>query len=179
MNLTNWRENLAQILSASAQHESFDHAAVQLVSRSAMDLAYHEASVYALEQGIRAAGTADKAVIDIIRSSGYQVQSTLEAADLISHLLCCYLTEYCQAVDLTDAFSSDASACSDDVERLAGSKQIELRLTDSEARMMLEALAALEEKWQTISASSDDGPAVAEHGGDLIELRLLIKKLRG
>ncbi|MEX0731437.1 MAG: hypothetical protein WD057_11640 [Aquisalimonadaceae bacterium] len=57
-------------------------------------------------------------------------------------------------------------------------KRIEMALVESEARLILEALTELEAKWATICETSDDEDEVADYGNDLIELRLLLDKVK-
>lgn len=48
-----------------------------------------------------------------------------------------------------------------------------LDLNFSEAKLVLEALQSLEEKWARICETSSDEDEVADYGNDLVELRLL------
>jgi hypothetical protein len=48
-----------------------------------------------------------------------------------------------------------------------------LDLTFSDAKLVLEALQLLEEKWALICETSSDEDEVADYGNDLVELRLL------
>ena len=57
-------------------------------------------------------------------------------------------------------------------------KQLELTLSESEAKIVLEALMKREEEMAKICRSSEDEDIVADTGSDLIELRLLLKPLR-
>lgn len=52
-------------------------------------------------------------------------------------------------------------------------KNFELSLVESEAKLLLEAVAELERKWLAICDSSTDDDEIADYGNDLIELRLL------
>lgn len=52
----------------------------------------------------------------------------------------------------------------------------ELRLTESELKIILEALTELETKMSTICDASED--KVADVGNDFIEIRLLLKPLK-
>ena len=49
-----------------------------------------------------------------------------------------------------------------------------LDLTFSDAKIVLEALQLLEEKWSKICDTSADEDEVADYGNDLIEVRLLL-----
>jgi hypothetical protein len=51
-------------------------------------------------------------------------------------------------------------------------------LSESDAKIILEALTSREREMTEICAMSDDEDLVAETGNDLIELRLLLKTLR-
>jgi hypothetical protein len=53
-----------------------------------------------------------------------------------------------------------------------------LELSESEAKIVLEALAARERQMAETCATSEDEDLVAEVGNDLIELRLLLNELR-
>ena len=57
-------------------------------------------------------------------------------------------------------------------------RQIELPLVAGEAQLILEALADLDAKWDRICDTSQDNDEVADYGNDLIELRLLIDKVK-
>ena len=57
-------------------------------------------------------------------------------------------------------------------------KQLELRLSESETKIVLEALLKREQEMIEICSSSPDEDLVADMGNDLIELRLLLKPLR-
>jgi len=57
-------------------------------------------------------------------------------------------------------------------------KQLELTLSESEAKIVLEALMKREEEMAEICRSSEDEDMVADTGNDLIELRLLLKPLQ-
>ena len=57
-------------------------------------------------------------------------------------------------------------------------KLLELTLTESEAKIVLEAMLKREEEMVQICRASDDEDLVADVGNDLIELRLLLKSLR-
>ena len=48
-----------------------------------------------------------------------------------------------------------------------------LDLNFSDAKLVLEALQSLEEKWARICETSSDEDEVADYGNDLVELRLL------
>lgn len=48
-----------------------------------------------------------------------------------------------------------------------------LDLAFNEAKLVLEALQSLEEKWARICETSTDDDEVADYGNDLVELRLL------
>jgi hypothetical protein len=53
-----------------------------------------------------------------------------------------------------------------------------VNLSESEARIVLESLAAREREMAEVCARSDDEDLIAETGNDLIELRLLLKSVR-
>jgi hypothetical protein len=53
-----------------------------------------------------------------------------------------------------------------------------LDLTFSDAKIVLEALQLLEEKWSKICDTSADEDEVADYGNDLIEVRLLLASTR-
>jgi transcription initiation factor IIE alpha subunit len=57
-------------------------------------------------------------------------------------------------------------------------KQLELTLTESQAKIVLEALLKRESDMSELCRTSDDEDLVADTGNDLIELRLLLKPLR-
>jgi hypothetical protein len=57
-------------------------------------------------------------------------------------------------------------------------KQLELILTESEAKILLEALVRRESEMSELCRTSDDEDLVADTGNELIELRLLLKPLR-
>lgn len=53
-----------------------------------------------------------------------------------------------------------------------------LDLTFSDAKIVLEALQLLEEKWSKICDTSEDEDEVADYGNDLVEVRLLLASTR-
>ena len=53
-----------------------------------------------------------------------------------------------------------------------------LDLTFSDAKIDLESLQLLEEKWSKICDTSEDEDEVADYGNDLIEVRLLLASAR-
>lgn len=53
-----------------------------------------------------------------------------------------------------------------------------LDLTFGDAKLVLESLQSLEEKWAHICEASSDEDEVADYGNDLVELRLLQASLR-
>ena len=53
-----------------------------------------------------------------------------------------------------------------------------LDLTSSDAKIVLEAPQLLEEKWSKICDTSADEDEVADYGNDLIEVRLLLASTR-
>ena len=57
-------------------------------------------------------------------------------------------------------------------------KNVELNLTESELKIILEGLISLEEKMAKICATSDDEDEIANYGNDLIEVRLLLDPLK-
>jgi hypothetical protein len=57
-------------------------------------------------------------------------------------------------------------------------KKLEMNLSESETKIVLEALLKREEEMAEICRSSDDEDVVADTGNELIELRLLLKPLR-
>lgn len=56
-------------------------------------------------------------------------------------------------------------------------KHVQTSFRESEARLLLEAIQALDEKWLSICEASSDDDEVADYGNDLIELRLLSERL--
>ena len=54
-------------------------------------------------------------------------------------------------------------------------KTLHCILVESECRLLLEAIASLDAKWDQICTSSDDPDEIADFGNDLIKLRLLAK----
>ena len=54
-----------------------------------------------------------------------------------------------------------------------------LDLNFSDAKLVLEALQSLEEKWARICETSSHEDEVADYGNDLVELRLLQASARG
>lgn len=57
-------------------------------------------------------------------------------------------------------------------------KTLELKLVESEVKILLEALIEQEKRYMQICDSSDDEDEIADIGNDLIELRLLLNPLR-
>ena len=57
-------------------------------------------------------------------------------------------------------------------------KRLEVALTESEAKILLEALVIRERSLAEFCASSTDEDAVADAGNDLVEIRLLLNELR-
>ncbi|HET6149795.1 MAG TPA: hypothetical protein VFH68_19810 [Polyangia bacterium] len=55
---------------------------------------------------------------------------------------------------------------------------IGLDFTESEAKILLESLMSQERQLLELSETSDDEDAVADAGNDLIELRLLLNRMR-
>ena len=56
--------------------------------------------------------------------------------------------------------------------------KMNIELEQSETKILLEALVALEKKYVEICNSSEDEDEVADFGNDLIELRLLLNPLK-
>ena len=56
-------------------------------------------------------------------------------------------------------------------------KKLELSLVESDVKIILEALLEKEAAMTKICETSDDEDEIADIGNDLIELRLLLKKL--
>ncbi len=54
-------------------------------------------------------------------------------------------------------------------------KTLSLNVGESDGKLLLEALLALETSWDAICTNSDDPDEIADVGNDLIELRLLIR----
>ncbi|MFE8073511.1 hypothetical protein QQM79_20880 [Marinobacteraceae bacterium S3BR75-40.1] len=54
-------------------------------------------------------------------------------------------------------------------------KSLQLNLTESDTRFVIESLRELEKKWAAICETSEDEDEISDYGNDLIELRLLIK----
>jgi|GEM_PF-4173324 len=57
-------------------------------------------------------------------------------------------------------------------------KKLELNLSESETKIVLEALLRRESEMVEVCRSSDDDDLVADTGNELIELRLLLKPIR-
>ena len=57
-------------------------------------------------------------------------------------------------------------------------KRLEISFTESEAKIVLEALVIRERALAEFCASSTDEDAVADAGNDLVEVRLLLNELR-
>jgi hypothetical protein len=57
-------------------------------------------------------------------------------------------------------------------------KKLELNLSESETKIVLEALLRRESEMVEVCRSSDDEDLVADTGNELIELRLLLKAFR-
>jgi hypothetical protein len=57
-------------------------------------------------------------------------------------------------------------------------KKLELHLSESETKIMLEALLRRESEMMEVCRSSNDDDLVADTGNELIELRLLLKPIR-
>jgi len=55
--------------------------------------------------------------------------------------------------------------------------KINLSLTESELKIVLEALTDMETKMAHVCATSDNEDEISDIGNDLIELRLLVKPL--
>jgi hypothetical protein len=53
-----------------------------------------------------------------------------------------------------------------------------LQLVESEAKILLESLMAQERQLLAVCETSEDEDAVADAGNDLVELRLLLKRVR-
>lgn len=53
-----------------------------------------------------------------------------------------------------------------------------LELTESELKIMLEALSEMEQRMAHICATSDDEDEISDVGNDLIEVRLLLNPLK-
>lgn len=56
-------------------------------------------------------------------------------------------------------------------------KQLEVVVSESEAKILLEALVLREQSLAAFCASSTDEDAVADAGNDLVEVRLLLERL--
>lgn len=57
-------------------------------------------------------------------------------------------------------------------------KFLEVKLIESEVKVLLEALIEQEKRYMYICDSSDDEDEIADVGNDLIELRLFLNTLR-
>ena len=57
-------------------------------------------------------------------------------------------------------------------------KFLEVKLIESEVKILLEALIEQEKRYMHICDSSDDEDEIADVGNDLIELRLLLNPLQ-
>lgn len=57
-------------------------------------------------------------------------------------------------------------------------RNLSLGLVESEAKVLLEALIEKETKMADICAQSDDEDEIADVGNDLIEIRLLLNRLK-
>lgn len=55
---------------------------------------------------------------------------------------------------------------------------MKLDLIESEAKIILEAMTELENKYNNICSISDDEDEIAQYGNDLIELRLLLNVIK-
>lgn len=56
--------------------------------------------------------------------------------------------------------------------------RFEILLSESELKIILEAMTSMEEKMSEICKTSNSDDEIADIGNDLIELRLLLKPLR-
>jgi hypothetical protein len=56
--------------------------------------------------------------------------------------------------------------------------RLNLELTESELKIILESLSELQSKFLGICDSSDDEDEIADYGNDLIEVRLLLNSLK-
>lgn len=57
-------------------------------------------------------------------------------------------------------------------------RTLNIGLVESEAKVLLEALIEKETKMSGVCASSDDEDEIADVGNDLIEVRLLLNRLK-
>jgi hypothetical protein len=93
-----WKDRLENLFSAAVNQGTLEEAADLMVNVSARHLSYHDECMDALGEGIRAADAGDPVVIRIINTSGYQVDSTSEAGEMLRDFLRVYLEAYDKAM---------------------------------------------------------------------------------
>ncbi len=89
-----WRQDLEQLFSATVNQQTLEEAADTMVLVSASDQSYHVECLNAIDQGIAAAECGDDLVIDSINKSGYQVNNSGAAVNLLRDLREIYIDAY-------------------------------------------------------------------------------------
>lgn len=96
--IVKWKKDLERLFSASINQGTLEEGAESMVHVSAGDSSYHDECMHAIEEGIRAADAGDSVVIDIINTSGYRVDSTSEAGEMLREFRQIYLEAYNKAI---------------------------------------------------------------------------------
>lgn len=92
-----WQETLGELFAASVNEQTLEEAVEEMVLVSEDNPEYHERCLRAIDNGINAARSRDNAVVGLINLSGYQVDNTETALELLIEFQRLYLDEYQQA----------------------------------------------------------------------------------
>jgi len=92
-----WRETLADIFGGYLNQQTIEDAVDQMIFVSSANDQYHQAFQLAFSKGIESVRAGDKSIIDVINTSGFQVDSFDSAARLIGEFQETYLRHFEQA----------------------------------------------------------------------------------
>jgi hypothetical protein len=93
-NSIDWLVSVEELFGGTVNQQTLEEAAELMVSVSAVDLPYHKECVETLMSAIDAAKKGDIRVISAINKSGYQVNSTKEASEILEDLYQIYMKEF-------------------------------------------------------------------------------------
>lgn len=105
-----WLKNLEYLFSAFVKQQTLEEAAVQLALVSLGDGSYHARCLMTFDQGIVAASSGDRSVVDAIHRSSYRPGSTADAAELIGDFRSIYLFVYGDYSDLVQAVGAETKS---------------------------------------------------------------------
>lgn len=126
----------------------------------------------------RSALAADSILNQLTAQERQQTQQNVDC--LVEYLRSSKPLRNCRPLEMYGVKTGSATQGSKPSGAKAGSrmKTLSLALGESDSKLILEALLALEQRWDERCSSSDDPDEIADIGNDLIELRLLIKSYK-